>query len=1083
MVGSLGRGYFDVVPSLSLSDGETFTIDDGIGTPVVLEFDDDGSVTGSNTPVPIIGNRSVVEVRDLMIAAINAAGLFLRASAVGETRVLVENTTAEPMQVVLSETVADAAFTAYTAPLFHMWSGELPASAADDSMWDYDGTDWVERIPVGPMPAPRRKHAMWLDRVRGKIMMWGGFTIFTTLPMNDLWEWDIFSGTWHEIIPNSSPSVRSPGPSTAYDTSQRRLLIVGAGKHAIGEIVTPGAEKLIDGESFVLNDGSNPAKLFEFDDDAAGAGILVDITGSPVPDADTMGSRIAAEINGAASLNIIATDEGDGVISLLNAVALGTTASNPIIETVADDGFQVSGMLSDDDTWTLDSQGAVWAEKFPALQPDKARSSAMAVDWCGEMIVTTGPGYLDGETFSIDDSRGPVVFEYHQTAAQPGNVWVDTSGGASVALMKTRLIAAINGSSAGVTAIDGGTARLVVCNDLHASLRFTQEVKDPVPVMRESSVLLLGGVKSTGNTDEHHQWVWSDAGVSPYFSYPGVLQGRVEPVSVVSEAATDGSWAFCLGVNQGNLPSFLLDIGDEITLTQQKLIQNQQLLRFDWRMRYSLSLPRYAKVLKAGSADHRDGNLMITGDNSLGIVAPTPIFAPEHANQLVTVSGSAIGVHNSPPNYRITGVPSGQSPIGHFDQTKDQGTVVAGRTAIIENVNITDQSDTALTLEVLGARWRAQLFIDTGSGPVLRAELVENLVQSDPNGWQRGSMAAHISKVSATATLTFKLILEPVLDMASFIYTQGGSAGELWRKNQWLDITGQVPSSLFSSHPTATQFSDLFPYNVWGTGRDDVWLISSPGTILHWDGTAWSIFWGESGVPGSGLPDTAEGQNLNGIWGDALTNVYVGVGTGEMIHWDGSVWTEDTSFPTSPWAGQGVNSIWGSDPSNVLVATLNGQITRGSFGSWATEATSAGANHLQCVWGLDASHIWAAGNNGVITFYNGSTWASQTSGVSSTISCIWGTDENNVWACTFAGEILFFDGTSWSTQFSNGSFGFNIIWGVSATEIYAVGWEGGVGGHIRLFDGASWTDVTPAGGIAASSELRGFWGVSSHRNP
>jgi len=38
---------------VAVADGDTVTIDDGIGTPVVFEFDDDETVTGDNTPVTI----------------------------------------------------------------------------------------------------------------------------------------------------------------------------------------------------------------------------------------------------------------------------------------------------------------------------------------------------------------------------------------------------------------------------------------------------------------------------------------------------------------------------------------------------------------------------------------------------------------------------------------------------------------------------------------------------------------------------------------------------------------------------------------------------------------------------------------------------------------------------------------------------------------------------------------------------------------------------------------------------------------------------------------------------------------------
>ena len=34
---------------------------------------------------------------------------------------------------------------------------------------------------------------------------------------------------------------------------------------------------------------------------------------------------------------------------------------------------------------------------------------------------------------------------------------------------------------------------------------------------------------------------------------------------------------------------------------------------------------------------------------------------------------------------------------------------------------------------------------------------------------------------------------------------------------------------------------------VWGTGPDDAWIVGSTGTLLHWNGTTWSV------VPTAGI--------------------------------------------------------------------------------------------------------------------------------------------------------------------------------------------------------------------------------------
>jgi hypothetical protein len=84
--GVVGTGTITTLPVISLIDGETFTLDDGINPPVVFEFDDDGSWTPGNIPVDI--SAPVVtadDVRDAIIGVINGLGddVFLQTATNG----------------------------------------------------------------------------------------------------------------------------------------------------------------------------------------------------------------------------------------------------------------------------------------------------------------------------------------------------------------------------------------------------------------------------------------------------------------------------------------------------------------------------------------------------------------------------------------------------------------------------------------------------------------------------------------------------------------------------------------------------------------------------------------------------------------------------------------------------------------------------------------------------------------------------------------------------------------------------------------------------------------------------------------
>jgi hypothetical protein len=67
---------------------------------------------------------------------------------------------------------------------------------------------------------------------------------------------------------------------------------------------------------------------------------------------------------------------------------------------------------------------------------------------------------------------------------------------------------------------------------------------------------------------------------------------------------------------------------------------------------------------------------------------------------------------------------------------------------------------------------------------------------------------------------------------------------------------------------------------VWGSGGNDVFAVGyagpgQPGTILHYDGTAWSAM------------NSGSTASLHGVWGSASTDVFaVGEG-GTILHYSG----------------------------------------------------------------------------------------------------------------------------------------------------------------------------------------------------
>ena len=87
-----------------------------------------------------------------------------------------------------------------------------------------------------------------------------------------------------------------------------------------------------------------------------------------------------------------------------------------------------------------------------------------------------------------------------------------------------------------------------------------------------------------------------------------------------------------------------------------------------------------------------------------------------------------------------------------------------------------------------------------------------------------------------------------------------------WDGNAWSSVTNPM---------SGTQNSDLS--SVWGSGLNDVWAVGNPGgTIVHWNGSAWSS-----------VTSTMNGTQM-GVWGSGPNDVWavgVGVNGGTILHY------------------------------------------------------------------------------------------------------------------------------------------------------------------------------------------------------
>jgi hypothetical protein len=115
---------------------------------------------------------------------------------------------------------------------------------------------------------------------------------------------------------------------------------------------------------------------------------------------------------------------------------------------------------------------------------------------------------------------------------------------------------------------------------------------------------------------------------------------------------------------------------------------------------------------------------------------------------------------------------------------------------------------------------------------------------------------------------------------------------------------------------------------VWGSSSSDVFAVGFWGTILHYDGSAWS-------------PMTSGASNpLLGVWGNSSSDVFALGDWGLILHYDGSAWSPSQMSGHSTSTLEGV---WGSSSSDAFAVGWHGTIlhygAQGEGGpSWAVIA-------------------------------------------------------------------------------------------------------------------------------------------------
>jgi hypothetical protein len=313
------------------------------------------------------------------------------------------------------------------------------------------------------------------------------------------------------------------------------------------------------------------------------------------------------------------------------------------------------------------------------------------------------------------------------------------------------------------------------------------------------------------------------------------------------------------------------------------------------------------------------------------------------------------------------------------------------------------------------------------------------------------------------------------------------------------------------------QAADL--YGVWGSGKGDVWFVGAAGTIVHWDGHAFSA------------PASGSGAGLRGVWGSGPSDVWA-VGSddlpsqAEILHWDGSAWSLAQTIPSAD-----LHGVWGSGASDVWTVGAKGVVWHYDGVRWS-EAPSGTMTDLSSVWCSGPGDAWAVGSAGppyyaepgFILRWNGSSWSplALPDGGRGSFAHVWGTGPRDVWLAGDTlidtpspladpnGYLVHWDGAAWGAPFVLPAYDtpLRAVYGSTPGDAKAVGsasaveswtgsawsahalpgdyealwesgaddaWAVGLGGVMAHFDGTDWTQLVsppPALGLYTAAAIR-----------
>jgi hypothetical protein len=191
---------------------------------------------------------------------------------------------------------------------------------------------------------------------------------------------------------------------------------------------------------------------------------------------------------------------------------------------------------------------------------------------------------------------------------------------------------------------------------------------------------------------------------------------------------------------------------------------------------------------------------------------------------------------------------------------------------------------------------------------------------------------------------------------------------------------------------------------VYATAADNLWLLGQHGTVMQWDGHAWTTH--HPPVPAGQLP----AQFPFSISGRRAGDMWLIFGA-TVQHWDGAAWAIRDTVPPS-----GIvtfDSVWAAPGGDVWVTLSNGTLHRSTAGgAFQPVASGCGGCFLGSIWGTADDDFFITTLPAGILHYDGRSFSRSYAGPMIAGSYL-GT-RGDVWVAGGDGALLHWDGAAWT---------------------------------------------------------------------